>query len=1048
MKTGAIAALQLLALSHIADSAILPVQHLGTRGQDRETQQEFEDTTTRYKQSGLCRLYLDSTDKTRDGLGTCAHKCGDLVGRAIEKDISKSPECTTSGDNVPAILDPQGDRYTPGECVCDVPMVNQMVDEILLPLPVVTDIGCPIVYRAFDAILDVGPAAIPDEEAPMDIGMNASIQAAKTISDSGKEADSFLDWFDQPCEVGNYTDVISKIFNPLCDAKDPANPDDESKTSKDKDKRSPRGGFGKALGKTVGKLVPGMTKPAPAPPKPAAAAPKPAAPKPAAPKPAAPKPAAPKPANPKPTKANDAAPPKASSKPAQTAENNGEASKAGEKPGSAAESKTDPLGADPTSANEAEVAADPTAKVAPADQLAGNNPLAANGGSPQANAADSQELGGTNSLAATQDSPLANAAGSQEPGGSDSLAATQDSPLANTAGSQELGGTNSLAATQDSPLANTAGSQELGGTNSLAATQDSPLANAAGSQEPGGSDSLAATQDSPLANAAGPQELGGSDSLAATQDSPVAELEGSYPQAATQNNPLADTASSQELGGSDSLAATEDNLLAGGSQQLGGSGSLAGDSQQLGEIDSLAGGSQQLGGSDSLTGGSQQPGGSDSLAGGSQQLGGSDSLAGGSQQLGGSDSLTGGSQQLGVDNTLATEQGAEAAVADGSISDNTGSLLRRAKAAGSAQQATAPKAAAGSAQHATSPKVAGSGQQGTAPKAFAGSAQQATAPKVAGSAQQDSIPNAAGSAQQATAPKVAGSAQQDSIPNAAGSAQQATAPKVAGSAQQGSVPKAAGSAQQASAPKAAAGSAQLATAPKAAAVGQGDSSAPSEATIKCTPRPQDASVGEATGTDVVKRALPELTMQHVPTLGNSYVGFVETDEDVDCAQLLQKAREGYNQIIQLPGIFNNNIVVAALFLKNVGVVVASKPRFSLDVSAITVDRELRRLAQTYYPTYYNEVRNRQHFTSTDSLAVWHAEDLALIYGALKWERETGNPPTTFDWGAQMVAYGIYYVGAHPGPKPPCGPVNEQAAEMQPSCSKVLRVLEVTAYFQK
>ncbi|KAI4269266.1 MAG: hypothetical protein LQ337_007391 [Flavoplaca oasis] len=994
MKTGVIAALQLLALSHIADSAILPVQHLGTRGQDRETQQEFEDTTARYKQSGRCRLYLDSTEKTRDGLGTCAHKCGDLVGRAIEKDISKSPECTTPGDNVPAILDPQGDRYTPGECVCDVPMVNQMVDETLLPLPVVTDIGCPIVYRAFDAILDVGPAAIPDEEAPMDIGMNASIQAAKTISDSGKEADSFLDWFDQPCEVGNYTDVISKIFSPLCDAKDPANPDDESKTSKDKDKRSPRGGFGKALGKSVGKLVPGMAEPAPAPPKPAAAAPK----------PAAPKPAAPKPANPKPTKANDAAPPKASSKSAQKAENTGEASKAGEKPGSAAETKTDPLGADPTSANEAEVAAEPTANVAPADQLAGNNPLAANGGSPQANAADSQELGGSNS----------------------------------------------------------------------------------------------ATQDSPLANAAGSQELGGSDSLAATQDSPVAELEGSYPQAATQNSPLADTASSQELGGSDSLAATEDSLLAGGSQQLGGSGSLAGDSQQLGESDSLAGGSQQLGesdslaggsqqlgGSDSLTGGSQQPGGSDSLTGGSQQLGGSDSLAGGSQQLGGSDSLPGGSQQLGVDNTLATEQGAEAAVADGSISDNTGSLLRRAKAAGSAQQATAPKAggsirqgtapkvaagsaqqasapkaASGSAQQATSPKVAGSAQQGSvpkaagsaqqasAPKAAAGSAQQATTPKVAGSAQQDSIPNAAGSAQQATAPKVAGSAQQDSIPNAAGSAQQATAPKIAGSAQQSSVPNAAGSAQQATAPKVAAGSAQQGMAPEAAAVGQEDSSAPSEAMIQCTLEPQDASVGEATDADLVKRALPELTMHHVSSLGNSYVGFVETDEDVDCAQLLQKAREGYNQIIQLPGVFNNNAMVAALFIKGVGVVVASKPHFSLDVSAIAVDRELRRLAQTYNPTYYNMVRNRQHFTSTDSLAVWHAEDLALIYGALKWERESGNPPTTFDWNAQMVAYGIYYVGGRPGPKPPCGPVNENAAEMQPPCSNILRRLEVTAYYQK
>ncbi|KAL9013592.1 MAG: hypothetical protein Q9180_009002, partial [Flavoplaca navasiana] len=265
MKTAAIAALQLLALSHVADPAILPVQHLGTRGQARETQQEFEDTTGRYKQSGQCRLYLDSTDKTRDGLVTCAHRCGDLVGRATEKDVAKSPKCTTSGDNVPEILDPEGDRYTPGECVCDVPIVDQMVDETLLPLPVVADIGCPTVYQAFDAILDVGAAAIPDEEAPMDIGMNASIQAAKTISDSGKEADSFLDWFDQPCEVGNYTDVISKIFNPLCEVPDSVVANTDGKTTNGKEKRSPKGGGSKSGSKSSGKSSSGSQPKAPAP---------------------------------------------------------------------------------------------------------------------------------------------------------------------------------------------------------------------------------------------------------------------------------------------------------------------------------------------------------------------------------------------------------------------------------------------------------------------------------------------------------------------------------------------------------------------------------------------------------------------------------------------------------------------------------------------------------------------------------------------------------------------------------------------------------------
>ncbi|KAL8857843.1 MAG: hypothetical protein Q9178_005599 [Gyalolechia marmorata] len=58
---------------------------------------------------------------------------------------------------------------------------------------------------------------------------------------NGKGADSFLSWFDQPCEAGNYTDVVSKIFNPLCDVPDPAIANIDSKVPQKKDKRSPKG---------------------------------------------------------------------------------------------------------------------------------------------------------------------------------------------------------------------------------------------------------------------------------------------------------------------------------------------------------------------------------------------------------------------------------------------------------------------------------------------------------------------------------------------------------------------------------------------------------------------------------------------------------------------------------------------------------------------------------------------------------------------------------------------------------------------------------------
>ncbi|KAL9027735.1 MAG: hypothetical protein Q9180_007285, partial [Flavoplaca navasiana] len=424
MKVAAIAVLQFLeSVSYFTNAATLPAEHLSLGDETPQTREQFDEITEKFKAEGLCRSYLDLAGDTTTEITTCEVKCGNLVKNGPGPEKPGSPGCIKNGAIGPDMTDPDGNRYSPGDCTCQVPRTDQVVDDTHLILPVVDDIGCPIVYQAFDDILNKGPAAIQQKELSMDIGMTASIEAAKTIADSGKEADSFLDWLDQPCEVGNYTEDITKIFNPLCDAKDPANPDDDSNTSKDTEKRSPRGGIGRALGQTFGKLIPGKKKPAPASSKPA----------PPPPKPAAPKSADPKSANSKPNKPNDAAPPKAPPKPQQEGAKKGEPSVAGDQPGSAAEPLKDPLAAGPASTDGAEVAADPMAKLAPANQLAGNNPLAANGASAQANVAGSQELGGSDSLAATQDNPVAELQGSYP------LAATQDSPLADTAGSQELG---------------------------------------------------------------------------------------------------------------------------------------------------------------------------------------------------------------------------------------------------------------------------------------------------------------------------------------------------------------------------------------------------------------------------------------------------------------------------------------------------------------------------------------------------------------------------------------------------------------------------------
>lgn len=119
MKFGNVIALQLLQLSsHVANSAFLPSfhlapRHLAPREQDRETQQSFDETTARYKQDGLYRHYLDSSNKQKAELGICVQKCGDLVVKDLEKDDTHGSAYTTDSNKLPEIIDPDSDRYTP-----------------------------------------------------------------------------------------------------------------------------------------------------------------------------------------------------------------------------------------------------------------------------------------------------------------------------------------------------------------------------------------------------------------------------------------------------------------------------------------------------------------------------------------------------------------------------------------------------------------------------------------------------------------------------------------------------------------------------------------------------------------------------------------------------------------------------------------------------------------------------------------------------------------------------------------------------------------------
>ncbi len=219
MRFWIVSALLAIQWPSIVVTALLgPARYLEPR-EGRETKQQFDQTTQSFTHQGLCRLYLNS-NRERMGLEICAPKCGDLVKKAKKAGDMTSVSCVTGGMNIPKYTDPDGNQYQPGKCECDIPILEEIVDNVLMALPAIAEIGCSILFSALDKVLEIGATAIPGVGAAMNVGMKSAVQAAKTVAENGQEASSFAGWFSKICGKGKYGSMISKIFDPLSNVPD------------------------------------------------------------------------------------------------------------------------------------------------------------------------------------------------------------------------------------------------------------------------------------------------------------------------------------------------------------------------------------------------------------------------------------------------------------------------------------------------------------------------------------------------------------------------------------------------------------------------------------------------------------------------------------------------------------------------------------------------------------------------------------------------------------------------------------------------------------
>ncbi|KAL8747664.1 MAG: hypothetical protein Q9184_007571 [Pyrenodesmia sp. 2 TL-2023] len=209
--------------------------------------------------------------------------------------------------------------------------------------------------------------------------------------------------------------------------------------------------------------------------------------------------------------------------------------------------------------------------------------------------------------------------------------------------------------------------------------------------------------------------------------------------------------------------------------------------------------------------------------------------------------------------------------------------------------------------------------------------------------------------------------------------------------------------------------------------------------------PSDACESRRTkrSADLVERNPTQLRMRN--WMGTTFHGSVSAKQPRMCeADVRAYAEQGYNQIRHLNG-WNGVVMVSALFVPDIGVFVASKPRGINDVNAKEVVAKFQQEARQKFPAWEVATTGREILdpeASGELIEYLHSEDLALIDGGDGYCRARKVQDRTriaaFPDGTYMVTWGRYDSEDGPaGVRPPCS-----GGKLSVPCSVVLSKLKV------
>lgn len=160
------------------------------------TWEEYHQVNSLFAEQGLCRYYIDATD--RDGLWPCRQFCS---GNSV----------TCTADPAVVLANPNGERYNYGKCSCSNPILETVVEFTAEGLEQLPPITCAVWLEALKQSVKIGTWFIP--------GAGPAAKAAKTIVKTAKKADKLggKDWWTNfikdTCHIEEWDFDVSKAFD-------------------------------------------------------------------------------------------------------------------------------------------------------------------------------------------------------------------------------------------------------------------------------------------------------------------------------------------------------------------------------------------------------------------------------------------------------------------------------------------------------------------------------------------------------------------------------------------------------------------------------------------------------------------------------------------------------------------------------------------------------------------------------------------------------------------------------------------------------------------